>query len=100
MIKTVGISDLFPNPVPPFAGWQRRIYRISRPLSRDDIDAFIGNEEIFIRKTGTGTVNIIHKFGLAEINCIIGERDIEVWFSPEKAGYSMQYVEALLATRF
>ena len=91
---------LFQNPIPPYPGWERRIYRFFRQVSGDDIQAFLGNEELFTRDTPSGTVNIIHKFGLLEINCISGEYEIEVWYDPEKKSYSSEYMDALLSTRF
>jgi hypothetical protein len=90
----------FPNPVPPFPGWVRRIYRLSRPVSDEDIRAFLGKEELYTRDTPSVPVNIIHKFGLLEIHCIPGESVIEVWYNPEKESYSSEYLDALLATRF
>ncbi len=90
----------FPNPVPPFPGWTCREYRLSRPLTEDDVAAFLGNEERYVRDTEAGRVNIIHKYGLVELHCIIGENHIEVWFAPDKEAYSSEYLDALLSTRF
>jgi hypothetical protein len=45
-------------------------------------------------------VNIIHKFGLVELHCIVGESRIEAWFNPEKGAYPSEYLDALLSTRF
>jgi hypothetical protein len=45
-------------------------------------------------------VNIIHKWGVLEIHAIPGEREIEVWFSPDHAAWVSEYLDALLATRF
>jgi hypothetical protein len=45
-------------------------------------------------------VNIIYKFGLLELHCIIGESKIEVWLNPENGAYPSEYLEALLSTRF
>jgi hypothetical protein len=73
---------------------------LSRPVTKDDIVAFLGNEELYVRETTAGTVNIIHKFGLVELHCIIGESRIEVWFNPEKGAYPSEYLDALLSTRF
>jgi hypothetical protein len=90
----------FPNPVPPFLGWQRRIYRLSRPVTGDDIAAFLGNEDLYVRETSAGLVTIIHKYGLVELHCIIGESNIEVWFNPDSGAYPSEYLDALLLTRF
>jgi hypothetical protein len=88
------------EPVPPFPGWERRIYRLSRPVTGNDVAAFLGNEELSIRDTAAGPVNIIHKYGLVELHCLIGEPVIEVWFNPEGGAYPADYLDALLATRF
>ena len=53
-----------------------------------------------MRETTAGLVNIIHKYGLVELHCIIGEPVIEVWFSPDSGAYPSEYLDALLATRF
>lgn len=94
------MSSPYENPVPPFCGWVRQEFRLSRPVTKDDIVAFLGNEELYVRETTAGTVNIIHKFGLVELHCIIGESRIEVWFNPEKGAYPSEYLDALLSTRF
>ena len=88
------------NFVPPYPGWEHRTYRLSRPVTGDDIAAFLGNEELFTRDTEDGMVSIIHKYGLLEIHGIIGKKDMEVWFNPDKGGYPSEYLDALLATRF
>ena len=89
-----------PDPVPPYPGWVRRIYRLSRPVTAEDIAAFLGNEELYVRETAAGTVSIIHKFGLVELHCLAGKPEIEVWMNPEKNAYPAEYLDALLATRF
>lgn len=94
------MTSLFQNPVPPYPGWKRRIYRLSHPVTEDDIAAFLGNEELYIRETPSGPVNMIHKYGLLEIHSLIGERCIEVWFNPDKGAYPSEYLDALLLTRF
>ena len=88
------------NPISPFPGWERRIYRLSRPVTKDDIQAFLGNEDLYIRETAAGPVHIIHKYGLLEIHALIKEKYIEVWFNPERGAYPSEYLDALLATRF
>ena len=94
------MSSPFQNPVPPFPGWVRRMYRLSRPVTEDDITAFLGNEELYIRETAAGPVNIVHKYGLVELHCLIGEPVIEVWFTPENGAYPSEYLDALLSIRF
>lgn len=90
----------FPAPVPPYSGWECRTYRLSRPVTAEDIAAFLGNEDLYVRETPAGTVNIIHKFGLVELHCIAGSSEIQVWFNPEKRSFPSEYLDALLATRF
>jgi len=90
----------FPNPVAPFPGWERQVYRLSRPVTRDDIHAFLGNEELYLRETDAGLIHIIHKYGLLEIHARTGKTEIEVWFNPERGAYPSEYLDALLATRF
>jgi len=94
------MSSAFPDPVPPYPGWKRRIYRLSRPVTREDIQAFLGNEELYIRETAAGPVVIIHKYGLIEIHALAGEKSIEVWYDPGQGSYPFEYLDALLATRF
>jgi hypothetical protein len=94
------MASEFQSPVPPFPGWERRRYRLSRPVTGDDIAAFLGNEDLYVRDTAAGPVNIIHKYGLVELHCLIGEPVIEVWVNPESGAYPAEYLDALLATRF
>ena len=94
------MSKTFLDPVPPFPGWNRRIYRLSRPVTGEDIQAFLGSEELYIRETASGPVHMIHKYGLLEIHCLPGQEEIEVWFSPDQPAYAAEYLDALLATRF
>jgi hypothetical protein len=35
-----------------------------------------------------------------EIHCLIGAREIEIWFSPDKSATVADYLDALLETRF
>lgn len=93
-------QDNFQNPVSPFPGWKRRIHNLSRPVTIKDVQAFLGNEELYTRDTERGSVNIIHKYGLLEIHSIVGKRSIEVWFNPDKGAYPQEYLDALLSTRF
>ncbi|MDK2974959.1 MAG: hypothetical protein PWP08_1330 [Methanofollis sp.] len=76
------------------------IYRLTRPMTEEDVAAFIQDQELYSRETDAGEVRIIHKFGIAEIHCIIGERTIEVWFDPKKSAVASEYIDALLSTRF
>jgi hypothetical protein len=76
------------------------MYRLSRPVMDEDVAAFLGDEDLYTRDTSAGPVNIIHKYGLVELHCLIGEPVIEVWFSPESGAYPAEYLDALLATRF
>jgi len=94
------MRTVFQDPVAPYPGWQRRIYRLSRPVAKDDIEAFLGSEDLYVRETAAGPVQIIHKYGLLEIHALIGEQYIEVWFNPDKGAYSSEYLDALLLTRF
>lgn len=90
----------FLEPVPPYPGWERRIYRLPRPVTPDDIREFLGDEELYTRDTPAGLVHIIHKYGLLEIHALVGEKCIEVWFNPARGAYPSEYLDALLATRF
>ena len=90
----------FPNPVPPFPGWERRLYHLSRPVTEEDIREFLGNQDLYIRETSSGPVIIIHKYGLLEIHCIVGVSEMEIWFDHEKESYSSEYLDALIETRF
>jgi hypothetical protein len=93
------ISGL-PEDVSPYPGWVRFEYHLSRPVTKDDIAAFLGNEELYVRDTAAGQIIIIHKFGLLELHCIIGEPKMVVWFNPENGAYPSEYLDALLLTRF
>ena len=94
------MTSPFQNPIPPYPGWARRMYRLSRPVTEEDIAAFLGNEELYVRDTAAGPVHIIQKYGLAELHCLIGEPEIEVWFNPDTGSYPSEYLDALLSTRF
>ncbi len=94
------MPDPFDNPVAPYPGWQRQLYRLPRPVTRDDILAFLGNEECIVRETDGGKRVVIQKYGVAEINLRIGVSAAEVWFAPDTGGYPAEYVDALLGTRF
>ena len=94
------MTSAFRNPVPPYPGWVRREYRVSRPVTEEDVTAFLGNEELYVRETPAGPVNIIHKYGLLELHCIPGEPVIDVWFNPDNSAYPSEYLDALLSTRF
>jgi hypothetical protein len=94
------MNSVFRNPVAPFPGWERRIYRLSRPVAKEDIQAFLGSEDLYVRDMTAGLVQIIHKYGLLEIHALIGKQDIEIWFNPDKGAYPSEYLDALLSTRF
>jgi hypothetical protein len=89
-----------PDSVPPYPGWERRIYHLSRKVTEEDIAAFLGNEEHYIREIPAGPVTIIHKFGLVELHCLVGEPEIHVWFDPDNGAYPSEYLDALFSTRF
>lgn len=88
------------DPFPPFPGWVHRVVRLPRPVTNGDIMAFLGDEDFCTRDTGSGTVYIIHKYGILEIHAVIGEKRIGIWYDPDKGPYSAEYLDALLSTRF
>ncbi|MDO9325898.1 MAG: hypothetical protein Q7T80_13195 [Methanoregula sp.] len=94
------MSSPFSNPIAPYPGWVRKEYRVSHPVTEEDVAAFLGNEDLYVRETPAGPVNIIHKYGLLELHCIIGEPILEIWFNPENGAHPSEYLDALLATRF
>jgi hypothetical protein len=94
------MSTIFQNPIPPYPIWKRRFYRLSRPVTGNDIKAFQGNQELVVRETGSDLVHIIHKHSLLEIYGVIGEDELEVFYNPDKESYSLGYLDALLMTRF
>ncbi|WAI00340.1 hypothetical protein [Methanogenium organophilum] len=94
------MASVFQDPVPPFPGWERRIFHVFRPVTDSDIQELLGDEDLYVRDTAAGRVNIIHKYGLAELHCIVGEADIEVWYDPENGAYIMEYLDAILSVRF
>ena len=94
------MSTIFQNPIPPYLVWKRRFYRLSRPVTEDDIQAFQGNQELVVQETGSDLVHIIHKHSLLEIYGVIGEDELEVFFNPDKEFYSLGYLDTLLITRF
>ena len=94
------MASRFVHPVPPYPGWERRIYRLSRPVTEEDTELLLNGQEEYVRSVGPDRVIHISKFGLVEINCIIGEREVEVWFSPEQRTWTSEYLDALISTRF
>ena len=98
--ENLRMSTPYADPVSPYPHWQRMTYHLPRPVTREDVAAFVRNQDLYRRETAAGEVQIIHKFGIVEINCLIGERTIEVWFAPGKSAVAAAYVDALLATRF
>ena len=98
--ENLRMSTPYADPVAPYPHWQRMIYHLPRPVTEEDVAAFVRNQDLYRRETDAGEIQIIHKFGIVEINCLIGERTIEVWFAPGKSAVAATYVDALLATRF
>lgn len=98
--ENLRMSTPYADPVAPYPHWQRMTYHLPRPVTREDVAAFVRNQDLYRRETAAGEVQIIHKFGIVEINCLIGERTIEVWFAPGESAVAAAYVDALLATRF
>lgn len=94
------MNSPFNDPVSPYPGWKRQISQLSRPITKEDVQAFLGGEDLYIRETASGPVHIIHKYGLLEIHALVGEQYIEVWLNPERGSYPSEYLDALLATRF
>lgn len=94
------MSKPFDTPVSPFPGWKRQLYRLSRPVTTEDVQAFLGSEDGCTRETPAGTAHIIHKYGLFEMGFIVGEANVEVWSYPESGAHAREYLDALLATRF
>lgn len=76
------------------------LYHLPRQVTEEDVAAFVQNRDLYRRETDAGEIRIIHKFGTVEIDCLIGERTIEVWFAPEKSAVALEYLDALLSTRF
>lgn len=94
------MASRFTDPVSPFPGWERRLYRLSRPVTHDDVEAILHGQEEYVRTVGDTRIEIVHKFGLVEIELVIGSPEVEVWFSPEQRARTFEYVDALLSTRF
>ncbi len=90
----------FSIPVSPYPGWKRRRYSLNRPVTKEDILVFLGDEDLYIRETADGPVHIVHKYGLLEIHVLVGENGVDVWYDPKKGSYPLEYLEALLETRF
>ncbi len=94
------MTSRFEVPVPPYPGWERRLYRLPRPVTHGDVEAILNGQEEYYRTVGGDRVISIHKFGLVELNLIVGAPEVEAWFSPEQKGWTFEYLDALLATRF
>lgn len=88
------------EPVPPFPGWKQMVYRLPRPVTEEDVAAFVRDQELYRRETSAGEVWIVHKFGIVEIHILIGERAVEAWFDPKKSALALEYLTSLLETRF
>jgi hypothetical protein len=96
----MSIMSRFPHPVPPFPEWERRVYQLPRPVTERDIEAILHGQDEYYRTAGPERVISIHKFGLVEINLIVGVPEMEVWFSPGQRVWTSEYVDALLSMRF
>ncbi len=94
------MPEPFDPPVSPFPGWKCRVYRLARPVTTDDIRAFLGDEDGFTRETPGGTIHVVQKYGLFELGFIVGESKVGVWSDPESGAHAREYLDALLATRF
>jgi hypothetical protein len=94
------MESRFRDPVPPYPGWERRVYRLSRPVTAEDVRAILNGQEEYVRTVGNDRIVVVHKFGLLEIDLVVGSPEVEVWFSPEQRARTFEYLDALLATRF
>ena len=94
------MSEPFATQVSPFPGWRHQVYRLPRPVTTEDVQAFLGSEDGCTRETPAGTVHIVHKYGLFELGFIVGDAKVEVWSDPESGAHAREYLDALLATRF
>jgi|GEM_PF-1286464 hypothetical protein len=55
----------FQSPVPPFPGWERRRFRLSRPVTDEDIEAILNGQEECYRTIGQDRVISIRLGGAA-----------------------------------
>lgn len=94
------MASPFHDSVPPYPGWERRIFHLSRPVTDDDVEALLNGQDEYVRTVGGTRIEIVHKFGLVEIELVIGSPELEAWFSPEQRVWTSEYLDALLATRF
>ena len=69
-------------------------------MTDDDVQAILNGQDEYYRTVGPDRVVSIHKFGLVEIDLVVGAPEVEVWFSPRQRAHTFEYVDALLATRF
>lgn len=93
-------SISYVEPFPPFPGWKRMVYSLPRPVTEEDVAAFVRDQELYCRETSAGEVWIVHKFGIVEIHILIGARAVEAWFDPEKSALALEYLTSLMETRF
>lgn len=94
------MASRFSNSVPPYPGWERRLYRLPRAVTEEDVHGILHGQDEYYRTVGPDRVITIHKFGLVEINLVVGVREIEVWFDSGQRAWTSEYVDALLSTRF
>lgn len=99
-VVPVLMESTYRNPVPPYPGWERRVYRLPRPVTAEDVRAILNGQEEYIRTIGADRIVVVHKFGLLEIDLVVGSPEVEVWFSPEQRARTAEYLDALFATRF
>ena len=45
------MTNVSQDPIAPIPHRERRIYRPARPVAKDEIQAFLGNEDLFMRDT-------------------------------------------------
>jgi hypothetical protein len=62
--------------------------------------AILNGQDEYVRTFGDHEIVSIHKFGLIELNLIVGVPELEVWFSPKQRVWTSEYVDALISTRF
>ncbi len=90
----------FQGPVPPFSGWEHGLYRLSQPVTEEDVEAILDGQEECVQSIGPYRTIGIHTFGLVEITVIVGSPEIEAWSNPEQRFWTSEYLDALLSTRF
>lgn len=86
--------------ISPYPGRERRLYRVSRPVAEEDVQAILNGQDEYVGTVGPDRVASVHTFGLLEINCIIGMPEVEVRFDPEQRVWASEYLDVQLSTRF